>query len=213
MKKFLTKLLKRLRKKDRVKAPSGLLVGMARSDLEFWERSDTLKPCYIPENTSVLRSTLPTTGEAVIPPPVPPVDDPPLELEAIPVTKAGQLVAPVASPPDEQKPKDASEQSRSESCWDKAATNIEKTRPDVYKQLEKIINSNHDPRELLKSAQPKIASKRIPRSIEQAIRSILQFKEVITAAANIDLHKILPVIWRGLCVVLEATCYPHRFQS
>ncbi|KAE9379697.1 hypothetical protein N431DRAFT_161089 [Stipitochalara longipes BDJ] len=97
------------------------------------------------------------------------------------------------------------------SCWDKAAERLKATRPDVYKKLEEI-KSNHkdrsqsDPAGLLEFAESKMQeNKGIPRVVETIIRSILQFKEIVAAAANFDPHQIAPIVWQGFCVVLEVS--------
>lgn len=105
------------------------------------------------------------------------------------------------------------------SCWDKAAESLEAARPDVYKKLKEIELehknwSRSDPAGLLELAESKMwENKGIPRVVETTIRSILQFKEVVAAAANLDPHKIAPVVWRGFCVVLEVSCCLSRSQE
>lgn len=92
-------------------------------------------------------------------------------------------------------------------------------RPGVYAKLEKIRSkhnneSHSEPADLLKFAESKKReNKGIPSMIETTIRSILQFKEVVAAAANIDPHKIAPIVWRGFCVVLEVSCSVLNLNS
>ena len=86
--------------------------------------------------------------------------------------------------------------------------------PEIYTKLEHIKikiehenRSESDPADLLKFAESKMQdNKEIPRVIATTIRSILQFKEIVAAAANLDPHKIAPIVWRGFCVVLEVSC-------
>jgi hypothetical protein len=95
------------------------------------------------------------------------------------------------------------------SCWNQAVESLRTGRPDVYAELEKINKdpSQNEPADLLEFAESKMRkNKKIPRVIESIIRSILQFKEVVAAAANFDPHKIAPIVWRGFCVILEVSC-------
>jgi hypothetical protein len=155
--------------------------------------------------------------------PVPPVADPPTKPdpeaeERQPVMTPTRRQTP-AQPSDEETPQDSSELLRPRpSCWDKAAESLQVARPDVYSKLEKIksrhMNGNQsDPAGLLEFAESRMREdKGIPRVIEQTIRSILQFKDIVAAAANFDPHKIAPVIWRGFCVVLQVSCCLSRSE-
>jgi hypothetical protein len=95
---------------------------------------------------------------------------------------------------------------------DKATERLKVARPDVYTKLEKIKSghkngSQSDPAGLLEFAVSKMReNKGMPPVIETTIRSILQFKEIVAAAANFDPHRIAPTVWRGFCVVLEVSC-------
>lgn len=105
------------------------------------------------------------------------------------------------------------------SCWDKAAESLRVAEPDIYKKLEEIKSehenrSQSDPANLLVFAELKMReNKEIPRAIATTIRSILQFKEIVAAAANLDPHKIAPIVWRGFCMVLEVSRYPPDLNS
>jgi hypothetical protein len=74
--------------------------------------------------------------------------------------------------------------------------------------------SQSDPAGLLEIAESKMReNKGIPRVVETTIRSILQFKEIVAAAANFDPHRIALTVWRGFCVVLEVSCYLPDLNS
>lgn len=93
------------------------------------------------------------------------------------------------------------------------ATEVLKEAPgDVYTELEKINYGRNatqsDPASLLELAMSKMREKKgIPHVMETTIRSILQFKAVVAAAANFDPHRIAPTVWQGFCVVLEVSCH------
>jgi hypothetical protein len=149
-----------------------------------------------------------------VPPPVPSIADLPAEPdpeaeERQPVMKPTKRQTS-AQPSDRETPQDSSELLRPRpSCWDKAAESLQVARPHVYTKLEKIKSEhkNRSPAGLLEFAESKMQeNKGIPRVIETTIRSILQFKEIVAAAANFDPHRIAPTVWRGFCVVLEVSC-------
>jgi hypothetical protein len=165
-----------------------------------------------PTAQAILIASPPHAAKTHVPPPAPPVADPPTEPdpeaeERQPAMKPTERQTP-AEPSDEETPRP--------SCWHKAAESLQEVRPDVYKKLEQIKSqhenwSESDLAGLLKSAESRMREdKGIPRVIEQTIRSILQFKDIVAAAANFDPHKIAPVVWRGFCVVLQVSCYLSR---
>lgn len=168
-------------------------------------------PQFVTTPTAQAISTpLAHAAKTHVPPPVPPVADPPAEPdpeaeERRPVMKPTKRQTP-AQPFDGETPQDRP------SCWHEAAERLKVARLEVYTKLVKIKTkhenqSQSDPAGLLKSAESKMrGNKEIPRVIETTIRSILQFKEIVAAAANIDPHKIAPTVWRGFCVVLEVSC-------
>jgi hypothetical protein len=161
-----------------------------------------------------------------VPTPIPPLADPPAEPEPDPEAEERQpVMKPTkpqtpARPSDEETPQYSSELLRPRpSCWAMAAEQLQEARPVVYAKLEKIKSehknpSQSDPADLLKFAKSKMQENEgIPRVIETTIRSILQFKEVVTAAANFDPHKIAPIFWQGFCVILEVRCYFPNLNS
>ena len=88
---------------------------------------------------------------------------------------------------------------------------LKKAQGDVYAKLEKINSGRNatqiDPASLLELAVSRMrTNKGIPHVIETTIRSILQFKAVVAAAANFNPHRLAPTVWQGFCVVLEVSC-------
>ncbi|KAK0124782.1 hypothetical protein ONS96_008663 [Cadophora gregata f. sp. sojae] len=96
-------------------------------------------------------------------------------------------------------------------CVFQAMERLEVGQPEIFKQLVDIkstveIKDHIDPSDLLDVVLPKMRDvKQMPKAIENTIRYILQFKDMVSAAATIDPHKIAPVVWRGFCLILE-TC-------
>ncbi|KAE8440718.1 hypothetical protein EG329_006769 [Mollisiaceae sp. DMI_Dod_QoI] len=167
-------------------------------------------------NAAPQLATTPTSpahaAKTHVPPPVPPLADPPAEPdpeveERQPVMKLTKRQTPAS---DEETPQDSPELLLSRlSCWGEAAKNLRLTKPDVYKKLEEIKSKykdyrQSDPADLLNAAESRWKDKGVPTVVEQTIRSILQFKEIVAGVANFDPHKIAPVVWRAFCVVLEA---------
>lgn len=166
-----------------------------------------------PTAQAISIASLAHAAKTHVPPPVPPVVDPPAEPD--PEAEERQ---PVMKPTKRQNSAQPSDE-ETLSCWDKAAESLREARPDVYKKLEEIMSkhknwSQSDPAALLKSAESTMReNKGIPRVIERTFRSILQFKEIGAAAANFDPHKIAPIVWRGICLVLEVSCCLPRLNS
>ncbi|KAF8857267.1 hypothetical protein BDZ45DRAFT_438003 [Acephala macrosclerotiorum] len=198
-------------------SPSNLTERHVPPDLPTQVGSTNAGPQLVttPTVQAISIASLAHAAKTHVPPPVPPVADPPTEPdpgaeEREPVIKPTKRQAQV-QPSDEETPQDSSGLLRPRpSCWDKAAESLQVARPDVYTKLEKIKSrhknrSQSDPAGLLVFAESKMReNKGIPRVIETTIRSILQFKEIVAAAANFDPHRIAPTVWRGFCVVLES---------
>jgi hypothetical protein len=138
----------------------------------------------------------------------PPVGPSPKESQAV-INPTNQQTG--AQPSGEEAPRP--------SCWHEAGEKLKQDHPTLYKKLEMIGSeyknrSQSDPVDVLEFAESKMrGNKKISRVIETTIRSILQFKEIVAAAANFDPHKIAPIVWRGFCVVLEVSCSIPEFNS
>jgi hypothetical protein len=170
-----------------------------------------------PRAQAISIASLAHAAKTHVPTPVLPVADPlaepaPEAEERQPVMKPTKRQTSL-QPSDEETPQDSSELLRPRlSCLDKATERLKVARPDVYTKLEKIKSgrkngSQSDPAGLLELAVSKMReNKGMPPVIETTIRSILQFKELVAAAANFDPHRIAPTVWRGFCVVLEVSC-------
>lgn len=95
---------------------------------------------------------------------------------------------------------------------DQATERLKRDQPEAYAKLEDFTSKAEsagrpDPEGLLNIVTAKRRdNKDIPRAIETSIRYILQFKDIGIAAANLDPHKAAPIVWRGVCLILEVSC-------
>ena len=99
------------------------------------------------------------------------------------------------------------------SCWAQAAEELKGTKPEVFAKLEYEDSHKHDPADLMKVAEAKKKEKKkLPPWLERSIRSVLQFKDFITAAAAFDPHKCAPIVWKTVVVVLEVKVRVFKFS-
>jgi len=160
-----------------------------------------------------------TTGAAPSPQPDLPVANPHMspEVDPDPNSEAhhGSLSVRTATSQQVQPTSDAAEahQPRARvSCLAQATERLRLDQPEVYAKLEEFTSKAEsagwpDPEDLLNIVMSKRRTNReIPRTVETCIRYILQFKDIGIAAANLDPHKAVPIVWRGVCLILEVSC-------
>lgn len=148
-----------------------------------------------------------------------PVADPHMGPEVDPDPKSeahhGSLSVRIATSQQLQPTSDVTETYRPRarvSCLDQATERLKIDQPEVYAKLEKFASKAEsagrpDPEGLLNVVISKRRdNKEVPRAIETSIRYILQFKHIGIAAANLDPHKAVPIVWRGVCPIIEVSC-------
>ena len=143
--------------------------------------------------------------------PVLPVPNPPAEPDYN-IEERQPVINPIKRPnlprpSDNETTQDSSELLQPRlSCLDQAIEMLKKAPGDIYTKLEKINSgrntTQNNPASLLELAISQMReNKGMPRVIETTIRSILQFKTFVAAAANFNPHRITPTVWQGFCVV------------
>jgi hypothetical protein len=91
------------------------------------------------------------------------------------------------------------------SCWAQAYKNLETEDPQLSTRIQLHDEDDQkDPERLLetvrKSRKP---HEPLPRWLEQSIRSVLQFKELFSAAASLDPLKCAPIVVKGTMLILQ----------
>ena len=199
-------------------SPSDLTEGYVPPELPAQVGSLSTGPQLVNPSTAqaISITSLAHATKTHIPSPIPPVTDPLAEPdheieERQPVTNPTKRQN-LPRPSEKETTQDSSELLQPRlSCLDQATEMLKKAPGDVYTKLEKINSGRNptqsDPASLLELAVSKMReNKGIPHVIETTIRSILQFKAIVAAAANFDPHRIAPTVWQGFCVVLEVSC-------
>ncbi|KIW94159.1 uncharacterized protein Z519_05475 [Cladophialophora bantiana CBS 173.52] len=115
----------------------------------------------------------------------------------------GQTLVPVN--PTWTAPQPTTTNSSRLSSWAEAALRLQNKNPEMHEVLMKIRGINEDDpvklTELVNARRQE--SKRISFPVEGAIRQILEFEDIGTAATDFDPYRISPVVWRGFCLVLQ----------
>lgn len=119
-------------------------------------------------------------------------------------------VGPTGRQTSAQAPQVSPEPPPSRFCWDKAVEDLQKSEPDIYKKLKQMRSEDSWNENDLRGLQEKAGAKaregkKIPHWLETSIRSILRFKDVISAATSFDPYNIAPLFWQGFCVVFEVS--------
>lgn len=106
------------------------------------------------------------------------------------------------------------EASATRSCWAQAYKKMKEKDPQLSTKIQLPgEDDKNDPEKILASLRkPKKSAEPHPRWLEQSIRSVLQFKELFSAAASLDPFKCAPIVVKGIVLILEVVSPPLMRQ-